>query len=347
MSRSEQVPLSQSIDRFIRSELAQRGDEAAAIDIRELHCKKHGRFFRVDLPSGAPRRLFVKQRDHGAYQAEGLQPEFEALRRITAKVEATPLRETIPQPFALDLERNILAVALVPGRDPMRKLYLAAITGVGLASAKRWLAASGAWLGQFQVATATGAAIDLEAELARAQGQLEALRLLGPRHVEALANLLEEPEPARLPEVEVHGDFALRNLLVSGDRDVHVIDWEHAVPGHALVDVCEFMSNLMLPARYLAGPRNLVELSRAFAGAWWAAVDGALEIDPGATMRAAAAGAIARMSAHEQTGVGGTVWRRVFGATAEAVLQLDFTAQASGGNTQATSQRLRTTATQR
>jgi aminoglycoside phosphotransferase (APT) family kinase protein len=212
--------------------------------------------------------------------AAAVEAEMRALADVRALI-ALPLSETLPRVVdVVDYEGRAAAVAsAVPG-TPMTISYMRRRHTANRARVAEDLAAVGAWLGDFQSATAT-----TRGPLDMVGGVAERLRRRFPDDTELGGDLERLTEVGMrlaretVPRTAVHGDLWFGNVLLRDGRVSGVVDWEAgAVSGEPVRDLVRFalMYALYLDRRVAAG-RKVPGHAGLRSGAWGAALEFALD----------------------------------------------------------------------
>ena len=204
--------------------------------------------------------------------------------RVLAQVQALtplPLSDTLPRVVdVVEFDGRPVAVAsAVPG-TPMTIAYMRRRHTATRRRAADDLAAVGAWLADFQRATA-GAASPLDADGDVAL-RLERRFAEDPKlsdDLDRLAELRARLECDAMPRTAVHGDLWFGNILLRDGRVSGVVDWEAgAASGEPVRDLVRFalMYALYLDRRTAAG-RIVPGHAGLRAGEWGAALEFALD----------------------------------------------------------------------
>ena len=213
---------------------------------------------------------FIKQRSHDHPQEDGIRQEYENLLTLQRLLQRTDLLDSVPQPLGFDRSLNCLAVTVLPGSAIQRGFYVGAIRGFGIGKLLNDARKLGAWLGKFQMATQQALLTGLDEQSNQAWKELEECPFLGDR-VRAefemvLATLSDNVAP--VASVFCHGDFSLRNILVSPQSDIAVIDWEHMRLSHPLADPVWLICNMLLATRYWARLKPILLIAKGFLSSW-------------------------------------------------------------------------------
>ncbi len=215
---------------------------------------------------------------------DGAAAAVEAEMRVLAQVRAlapASLTATLPRVVdVVDFDGRPAAVAsAVPG-TPMTISYMRRRHTGRRARVAGDLAAVGAWLADFQRATAgAGSAVDMDGDVAL---RLERRFPEDPElcdDLDRLAEIRTRLECDAVPRTAVHGDLWFGNILLRDGRVSGVVDWEAgAVSGEPVRDLVRFvlMYALYLDRRTPAG-RKVPGHAGLRAGAWGAALEFALD----------------------------------------------------------------------
>ena len=200
------------------------------------------------------RRVFLKRGAPHGKQRLRIRHEYETLMTL-ASLGTGEVASGLPTPLGYSSALNCMALDYFEGSDFLRLIaWSFPFWAVGAVRNVFGLCYRlGHWLGAFQQLTTTGRSLALSEEVelcVDVLGSVREIREEGER--KSLKHFLRTlgETGIRLPEVMCHGDFALKNVIVT-QNEIKVIDWEWARPGSPFLDVNAFLLNLELKRRYL------------------------------------------------------------------------------------------------
>jgi aminoglycoside phosphotransferase len=231
----------------------------------------------VSPQSGRP--LFAIKAPTTDASARAVEAEVQVLRELE-RMRFHQRRSTIPRVVDLvEFDERIGAVmTAVPG-TPLTTLYLQWRHARNPSRVAADFAAVGAWLADFQRATAGELAnLDMDGGVSkRLRGRFPEDKELDA-DLERLAGIHERLRSNAVPRTAVHGDFWSGNLLMDGRRLTGVVDWEAgSISGEPVRDLVRFalMYGLYLDRRTKHG-RRVAGHPGLMAGTWGAGVEYAL-----------------------------------------------------------------------
>lgn len=213
----------------------------------------------------------LKMRDLEHPEMSGILDEFQNLRILQDSLRGNGLQNSIPYPLKYDSQINCSATTELDGSSVQREVYLRLITGINRRRLFFLYSAITAWIGQFQCATKLSSYVDVSNELNEALSQLVICPGLpsGARQVFEVALQTALDCSTQISAVFCHGDFALRNILITEENRIRVIDWEYMTVGHPVTDPIFLISNIQLAARYLGRLELVIEVSEAILHTWY------------------------------------------------------------------------------
>jgi len=235
-------------------------------------CKGKSNIYSVELSTnqGTKPFAYIKQRSRQHPQADGIKKEYENLLALQSLLWGTDLLSSIPQPLAFNEDLNCLAITALPGSSIQRRFYIGTISGFGIRRIVREVRKFGAWLGNVQIATKQTSRISIEQVSSQALEEIHMCNYLEETKRPEIIEILRALQNDALSTTSVccHGDFSLRNILVSPGRDISVFDWENMYVSHPLSDPVWFICNILLTTRYLARLKTILLIIQEFLSSW-------------------------------------------------------------------------------
>jgi len=217
-----------------------------------------------------PKSLVLKMRDKNHPEKNGILREYQNLQLLQSSLGKYELRDSVPQPLNFNSDTNCFAMTALEGRSVQKEVYFRLITGV---SGKRLLPiaeAIGEWIGRFQCTTKQTSQVNVSSELHTGLSELGVCPGLSDNARKVFESAIRDGIDCSgsTNAVFCHGDFALRNILMTEENRINVIDWEHMRTGHPLIDPVFMVSNILLSARYLAKLETAVKTTQTLLQSW-------------------------------------------------------------------------------